>query len=150
MPCNLNIGHFNPYPANRFLSWKYQLFKSTAYTVKPVLSGHSKRTKKKGFFITIQGSILQYFWPSLSYHFPLRPLFCLFLSGRLRQVLLYSNALRLLLIIEANTMNPDQTAPLGAVWFESILFEKYISRRESRCQLLWIAGKRLISYIKTL
>ena len=34
-------------------------------------------------------SILQYFRPSLSYHLPLRPLFCLFLSGRLRQVLLY-------------------------------------------------------------
>ena len=32
-----------------------------------------------------KGSILQYFRPSLSYHFPLRPLFCLFLSGRLRQ-----------------------------------------------------------------
>ena len=29
-----------------------------------------------------KGSILQYFRPSLSYHFPLRPLFCLFLSGR--------------------------------------------------------------------
>ena len=35
-----------------------------------------------------KGSILQYFRPFLSYHFPLRPLFCLFLSGHLRQVLL--------------------------------------------------------------
>ena len=35
------------------------------------------------------GSILQYFRPSLGYHFPLRSWFCLFLSGRLRQVLLY-------------------------------------------------------------
>ena len=34
-------------------------------------------------------SVLQYFWPSLSYPLPLRPLFCLFVSGRLRQVLLY-------------------------------------------------------------
>ena len=34
-------------------------------------------------------SILQYFRPSLSYHLSLRSLFCLFLSGRLRQVLLY-------------------------------------------------------------
>ena len=32
------------------------------------------------------GSILQYFRPSLSYHLSLRYLFCLFLSGRLRQV----------------------------------------------------------------
>ena len=35
------------------------------------------------------GSILQYFRPSLSQHFPLRHLFCLFLSGRLRYALLY-------------------------------------------------------------
>ena len=35
------------------------------------------------------GSILQYFRPSLINYLPLRPLFCLFLSGRLRQVLLY-------------------------------------------------------------
>ena len=34
-------------------------------------------------------SILQYFRPLLSYHLPLIPSFCLFLSGRLRQVLLY-------------------------------------------------------------
>ena len=31
--------------------------------------------------------------------------------------------LRLGFILEANNMNPDQTAPLGAVWFGSILFE---------------------------
>ena len=34
-------------------------------------------------------SILQYFQPSLSYHLSLRPYFCLFLSGRFTQVLLY-------------------------------------------------------------
>ena len=34
-------------------------------------------------------SILQYFRPSLIYHLSLRLLFFLFLSGRLRQVLLY-------------------------------------------------------------
>ena len=37
----------------------------------------------------LQESSLQYFRPSLSYHLSLRPLFCLFLSARLRQVLLY-------------------------------------------------------------
>ena len=37
----------------------------------------------------LQGSIMQYFWPSLSYHLSLLSLFCLFLSDRLRQVLLY-------------------------------------------------------------
>ena len=34
-------------------------------------------------------SILQYFRPDLSNHLSLRPLFCLFLSGRLKQDLLY-------------------------------------------------------------
>ena len=41
------------------------------------------------YFKMLQESILQYFRPSLSYHLSLRPLFCLFLSGRLRQVLLF-------------------------------------------------------------
>ena len=36
-----------------------------------------------------KGSILQYFRPSLRYHLSLRSLFCLFLSGRFTQVLLY-------------------------------------------------------------
>ena len=70
-------------------------------TVKPVLSGHSKRMLKivfKTYYRLMQvksiaecskGSILQYFRPSLSYHLSLRSLFCLFLSGPLRQVLLY-------------------------------------------------------------
>ena len=57
---------------------------NNACTVKPVLSGHSKRM--------LQESILQYFRPSLRYHLSLRPLFCLFLSGQLRQVLLYNVA----------------------------------------------------------
>ena len=40
----------------------------------------------------LQESILQHFRPSLSYHLSLRPLFCLILSGPLRQVLLYMEA----------------------------------------------------------
>ena len=39
-----------------------------------------------------KGSILQYFRPALSYYLSLRSLFCLFLSGRLRQNLLYAIA----------------------------------------------------------
>ena len=70
-------------------------------TVKPVLSSHSKRRSKlvfetdyhlmqvKSIAGCSKGSILQYFRPSLSYHLSLRSLFCLFLSGPLRQVLLY-------------------------------------------------------------
>ena len=38
----------------------------------------------------LQESILQYFRHALSYHLSLRPLFCLFLSGRLRRF--YCNA----------------------------------------------------------
>ena len=67
------------------------------YTVKPVLSSHSK---KKTNYLLMQvksiaecskGSILQSFRPALSYHLLLRSLFCLFFffSGCLRQVLLY-------------------------------------------------------------
>ena len=37
----------------------------------------------------LKESILQHFWPSLSYRLTLRPLFCLLLSCCLRQVLLY-------------------------------------------------------------
>ena len=48
-----------------------------------------------------KGSILQYFQPSLSYHFRLRPLFCLYLSGRLRQVLLYTPVLEEIFTIPA-------------------------------------------------
>ena len=69
-------------------------------TVKPVLSGHSIRIPKIGFqdrlslnagqkhYRMLQESILQYSGPSLSYHLSLITLFCLFLSGHLRQVLL--------------------------------------------------------------
>ena len=74
---------------------------NTFITVKPVLSDHSKRRSKLVFktnYCLMQvkstsecsrGSILQYFWPSLRYSLSLRHLFCLFLSGSLRQVLLY-------------------------------------------------------------
>ena len=71
------------------------------HTVKPVLNGHSQKDPKlvfktnyrlmqvKSIAECTKGSILQYFRHSLSYHLSLRPLFCLFFSGHLRQVLLY-------------------------------------------------------------
>ena len=62
-----------------------------------------------------KGSILQYFCPSLSYHLSLRSVFCLFLSGRLRQVFLYLLALLTIVTLEANSVDQDQTAPVGAV-----------------------------------
>ena len=82
-------------------------------TVKPVLSGHSKRRPNIGFqdqlslnagqkyCRILQGehspwSILQYFLPrpALSYHLLLEPLFCLFWSDRFRQVYCYHLSLR--------------------------------------------------------
>ena len=68
------------------------------YTVKPVLKGHSQKDQKlvfetnyglmqvKSIAECSKGSILQYFRPSLTYQLSLRPLFCLSLSGRFRQV----------------------------------------------------------------
>ena len=62
-------------------------------TVNPVLSGHLKRRPTLGFktdYLLMQvksiaecsnGSILQYFPPSLNYHLSLRSLFYLFMSG---------------------------------------------------------------------
>ena len=75
---------------------------SLVFTVKPVLSGHTKRRPKIGFqdrfslnagqkyCRMLQESILQYFRTLFSHHLSLRPLFWLFLSGCLRQVLLYA------------------------------------------------------------
>ena len=68
------------------------------YTVKPVLGGYSKKKTNyrlmqvKSIAECSNGSILQYFRPSLSYHLSLRSLFCLFLSGHFTQVLLYCQA----------------------------------------------------------
>ena len=65
------------------------------HTVKPVLSGHSKKKTNyrlmqvKSIAKCSKGSILQSFQPLLSYHLLLRSLFCLFLSGCIRHVLLY-------------------------------------------------------------
>ena len=82
-------------------------------TVKPVLSGHSKGDQNLVFktdyclmqVISIAEcslwSILQYFRPSLSYHLLLRSLFCLFLSGRLRRVLLYMFMCRFIISLSA-------------------------------------------------
>ena len=75
-------------------------------TVKPVKNGQSKK-EKKGFQDQLSlnagqkyCSILQYFRPSLSYYLSLRSLFCLFLSGRFTQVLLYiQNILNIVVIL---------------------------------------------------
>ena len=57
-----------PYPAKILLSWTCHI----SYRLMEV----------KSIAECSKGSILQYFLPPLSYHFPLRPWFCLFLSDR--------------------------------------------------------------------
>ena len=96
------------------------------YTVEPVLSGHTKRIPKlvfktyyrlmqvKSFAECSKGSILQNFWPSLSYHLSLISLFCLFLSGRLRQVLLYLNSVLRLCFVCFFALRPKSTAMVMA------------------------------------
>ena len=74
----------------------------TTALVRPVLKGHTKRRPKLSFknnYCSMQiksiaecspWSILQYLQASLSYHLPLRSMFCLILSARFKQVLLYT------------------------------------------------------------
>ena len=114
------------------LSWAWKFFYNLRacsrfillqYTVKPVLSGHSKRKPKfqtdfhlmqvKNIAECSKGSILQYFRPSLSYHLPLRSLCYLFLSGHLRQVLLY--------VIKVHKELGEQTA-IGWIVKEKLRF----------------------------
>ena len=64
---------------------------------KPALSGHSKIDKIKilmtnGSLMKVESiaeCILQYFWPAFSDNLSYKPIFGLFMSGRLRQVLLH-------------------------------------------------------------
>ena len=89
-----------PYQQTTLVGNELTLFFLDTGTVKPVLSSHSKRRSKIIFKTNYRlmqviyiaecskGSILQYFRPSLSLHLSLRSLFCLFLNGHLRQVLL--------------------------------------------------------------
>ena len=75
--------------------YMYTCILTSDYTVKPVLSGHSNKKTNyrlmqvKSIAECSTGSILQSFRPSVSYHFLLGFLFCLFLSGCIRHVLLY-------------------------------------------------------------
>ena len=63
------------------------------------------------------GSVLQYFQPSLSYHLLLRSLFCLFLSCHFKQVLmpLLWAGIHKMVVRIAHREDPDQTAFSKAV-----------------------------------
>ena len=69
-----------------------------------------------------QGSILQYFRPSLSYHLRLRSLFCLFLSGRFTQVLLYV----FLSLKITNSADPDEMLCFAAYYLGLHCLPKYL------------------------
>ena len=122
---------------------------SIVRTVKPVLSSHSNRRPKlvfktdyglmqvKSIAACSKGSILQYFRPSLSYHLPLRPLICLFLSGCLRQVLLYwgynfqKNIIFLsqkINFVFGNNGNHDEMRHYAAFHCDFHCLPKYLSR----------------------
>ena len=63
---------------------------------------------------------------------------------------IYSNALQTAFIMEASSMNPDQTAPFWSslIWVHIAYLHhrlpKYVSRWESRPHLLWMVGIGLI------
>ena len=67
---------------------------------------------------SIAECFLQYFQPSLSYH--LSSLYCLFLSDRLRQVLLYLNLLQAKISTFWAVSSAEQV-DLGMIWSESFL-----------------------------
>ena len=79
------------------LIWAYGFMRYSKTCVKRPLSKDRKLIFKTNYRVMqvksiadcSKGSILQYFRPALSYHLSLRSLICLFLSGRLTQVLLY-------------------------------------------------------------
>ena len=79
-----------------FCSWAVW-FEYSRTCVKRLLSKRPKLAFKTNYCLMqvksisewFKASILQSFRPSLSYHLSLRPLFCLFLSGRFTQGLLY-------------------------------------------------------------
>ena len=99
--CDIIVSILWPWPYwSLYPLWWYYFHQLCVYS-KTVLSSHSKWRPQIGFqdrlsliagqkyCRILQESILQYFRPSLSYHLSLRPLFCLFLSGRSRQVSLF-------------------------------------------------------------
>ena len=92
------------------------------FSRKPVKRPFSKRQKigfqdqllfnvgqKNCSLLTLEGSTLQYFLPSLSYHLSLRSLFPLFLSGHFTQVSLYVIIFNLMLYL----FYKDSKHPMG-------------------------------------
>ena len=71
----------------------------------------------------LQESILQYFRASLSYNLSLRPLFCPFLSGPLRQVLLFLQTGSLANSEDPNEMSVRSVLIPGIMFNPGIMFK---------------------------
>ena len=95
------------------------------------------------FLPGVQQNLTFGIWPLYHYH---ATIFVLKMSA-FYVCCIYSSALQARFFMKENNMNPDQTAPLGAVCSGSRLFAVYatwdISRWESRRQKSWMAGKWL-------
>ena len=131
--------------------------------VKPVLNGHSKIDKTKVLMTNglmkvksiaecSPWCILQYFWPALSHNRSWKPIFVFFLSGRLRQVLLYLKYLLVSLKMFHRNSNVqhwlccDGTKPvLGASYKATLKIEiSPVASLDMICSKKWIT-KALIS-----
>ena len=77
---NIHGAHLNSYHSRTCLKRPLKRIPKIGFQDRLLLNAGRKCCRM------LQESILQYFRPSLSYHLTLRSLFCLFLSGRLRQV----------------------------------------------------------------
>ena len=84
-------------------------------------------------------SILQYFPRSLRYHLSLKPLFCLFLIGRLRQVLLHLETY--------SHMDPDVRKPVFRV-SDHVRFKPACSATETRWNSEIFVSKLSYSILK--
>ena len=111
-------------------------------------SGHNTQVYRKLFFKTnyrlmqvknisksSKGSILQYLLPSLSYHLSLRSLFCLFLSGRFTQVLLYKISGIMLIWVAQQTGLSPTWKPLRPVFSRPVLYDVSVCQCITSCHI---------------
>ena len=90
---------------------------------------------------SIAECFLQYFQPSVSYHLSFRSVFSLFLSGRLRQVLLYMHLENkaILLLVKRTRIT------LKTVWYDTFLHDAQNIFKTicmlGRFNISWIFGK---------
>ena len=121
-------------------SYCLMLVKSIAEFSKGTVTGNSQKERKLVFKTnyrlmqvkSITECFLQYFRPSLSYHLPLRSLFCLFLSGGFTQVLLYVTLILLTLFGATSLYGVQWLSCRVAMVREKILEKEKKSRPESQ------------------